>query len=378
MLKTWSQQQAADRAGVDRSFWSRVENGERRADRFLINEFAAALECSVTDLTGQPYVPADAALELAHAQVQRIWLALLATAPDEPASRSVQPTEALTERVADLETRGSACDLAGTGKILIDLLPDVHAAMTGPDMRVAALLMVRAAYVARGTLHGLGYPAQCVYAADRCRQVAERIDDPVALAVSDFGRAHAVAACGGYARAETLAVRAADNLERHMDAKAAPEILGMLHLTAGLSVLAERRTEDARAHLWEARRLAQRTGETTSWNLFFGPTNVGLWEMAIEVEAGEPGRASAVAMDLNPAHLPPSRTSYYYVDFARALADMEGQRDEEALRMLLTAERVAPQSVRSSPAAQATARFLLDRSRKTSPLHGLCERMAIA
>ncbi len=56
------------------------------------------------------------------------------------------------------------------------------------------------------------------------------------------------------------------------------------------------------------------------------------------------------------------------------------RRNDDAVRMLLTAEHVAPQHTRSSAAARETARALLREARRgTAPgLHGLCERMGVA
>ncbi|GIF13715.1 hypothetical protein FHX34_105224 [Actinoplanes teichomyceticus] len=50
------------------------------------------------------------------------------------------------------------------------------------------------------------------------------------------------------------------------------------------------------------------------------------------------------------------------------------------MRFLLTAERVAPQHVHTSPLVRESARGLLERSRRAaggSELRGLCERLRI-
>jgi hypothetical protein len=237
-------------------------------------------------------------------------------------------------------------------------------------------MVLRATYGAVFTLKGLGYVRECALAAERCRQAAERLDEPVALAVADYVRAHAVLGGGSFQRARTLTSRAAGELDRHITADTAPEVLGMLHLTSALCVLAEKRSTDAFAHLAEAERLAAHTGETQSWSLYFGPTNVGFWRVGLEVDAGEPGHAVETAAGVNPTVvLSKSRQSMYYVDLARALADVG--RDQDAERMLLTAERLAPQRVRSSVPARATAWFLYERARRGSALYGLCERMGM-
>ena len=69
------------------------------------------------------------------------------------------------------------------------------------------------------------------------------------------------------------------------------------------------------------------------------------------------------------------RQVFYYADTARALAQTRG-RDREAIRFLLTAERIAPQHLHASPLAQETTRSLLDRS-GGAQLRGLCERLGV-
>jgi transcriptional regulator with XRE-family HTH domain len=378
-LRRWSQRHAADRAGMSHTSWQRIEAGTQRTDRYMIADIAAALECSVADLTGRPHVPGDRHLETAHARINRLWRALVDTAPDEPEARSARPVEVLRERTELVEDRcWRMCDYAAVGELLPDLLVDLHAAR--PAGREVAALMVRATYVATATFRNLGYIAEATLAAERCRHAAEDLEDPGALAVADYTRAYVAMASGAWRRAQTLTTRASDELGQHLAAPAASETLGMLHLSSALSVLAERRMEDAREHLAEARSLAERTGETKSWCNWFGPTNVGIWTVAIEVAGGDPGKAVETARSVNPASLlSRGRQANFHLDCARGLADL--RRDREAVRSLLTAEKVAPQLIRSSVAARETSRWLLNRARRQAggtELRGLCERLGVA
>src|SRR5919112_6805206 len=115
--------------------------------------------------------------------------------------------------------------------------------------------------------------------------------------------------------------------------------------------------------------------------LFFGPTNVNIWRIGIEVDGGDPERAVDIARTTNPATIAAGcRQVFYYADAARAYARLRGK-DREAIRFLLTAERVAPQHFHSSPLARETTRALLERSRRQAgetELRGLCERMRVS
>lgn len=73
-----------------------------------------------------------------------------------------------------------------------------------------------------------------------------------------------------------------------------------------------------------------------------------------------------------------SRRIAYFIDTARALTAIG--KDREALRMLLVAEREAPQRIQLSPVVAESVRTMLERSRRGqgwSELRGLCERMDI-
>lgn len=253
----WSGRFLASRAGISASTLSRIERGERSANnRYLIQDLAAALECSVTDLTGQPYAPADREL-------------------------------------------------------------------------VRSIAAVR---------------------------------------------------CVGYQRAGTVTNRAIDAIQPHLAEPGALSLLGTLHLTATHAAMGQHRPEQAFAHQAEAEAIAERTGETRSWRLPFGPANVNVWRMGLEIDAGRHGKAVEVAASTATlGELPACRQSEFYLELARGLA---GDRDghDRAVRALLTAERLTPQKVRSSPSARETAHDLRESARRASvgsALRGLCERVGL-
>ena len=157
-------------------------------------------------------------------------------------------------------------------------------------------------------------------------------------------------------------------------------MLGSLQLICAYTSRGARRDDDSRAWAAAAAELAARTGETTTMGMYFGPANVGIWRIGIETDGGDPGRAVAIAGTTRIAAIPAGfRQVFFYADTARALARTRG-RDREAIRYLLTAERIAPQHLHTSALAQETTRALLDRSRRQAggtELRGLCERMQV-
>ena len=82
-----------------------------------------------------------------------------------------------------------------------------------------------------------------------------------------------------------------------------------------------------------------------------------------------------MARAADPAVVPAgSRQVFYYADTARALALLGGH-DAEAVRLLLVAERRAPQHVHTSAEIAETVRALLGRSSRPE-LRGLGERIS--
>lgn len=372
-LRGWSIRFAADRAGVAHTTWSRIERGELRTDRYMIADLAAALECSVTDLTGQPYQPADRRLEAAQIEAERVWQAMMAHPLSEPVAGEAPPADSLAEEANLASEQYARCDYAGTLRIARALVPGLHAAQDRPE---TPELMVTVYGVTMGALLNIGYPAYGWLAAERCADAACLRDAAVPQAVAAVNRARVLAYSGAYSPAAQVCGRAAAELELDLSAPAALDLLGFTHLARAHHHAGLHERDVADDHLAEAGRIAERTGETAAWDLAWGPRNVALWRMAYLLDTQRPGEALEVATAIRPSGLPPVRQVYFYLDMARALTEL--RRGDEAVRMLLAGERIGPQHIRSSVAGRETARTLLHRGVGGAELRGLCERMGIA
>ncbi|HEV2088656.1 MAG TPA: hypothetical protein VGR21_10120, partial [Cryptosporangiaceae bacterium] len=261
------------------------------------------------------------------------------------------------------------------------LLGDLHVhATAGSSRRRALELLVHACNAAAFVLARLGHPGDGFVAARLGHEAGHQLDDPVLQGVADFAFAHAAGGGGGaYRRMLSVAEKASDRLAGRLAQVPALEAYGMHQLTAASACLGVSDEERAREHLAEARSAAERTGELRGWS-FFGPTNVGFWQTSMEVDTGNYGRAVEIARTIHPNTVEsPSRHVAFYIDLARALAKARG-RQPEAVRVLLTAERIAPQRARSATQAREVARHLLNSARREaggSQLRGLCERMGV-
>ena len=381
LLRGWSVRHAASRAGLSHATWSRIERGRQAADnRFVLAEIAAALECSPVELAGLPVPAADRAALAAQTSVHSVRQALVdvdlgdeATGPAPPAAESARTVDLI-----DSLRRG--CDYAGAAGLLPGILRDLHAAAAGPDRQPALRLLCHVTFIASSVLRNLGHPGEAWLGAERCRDAAEASEDPVLLGYAAYARASAATACGSYQRGLTLAGRAVDELRPHLARPGGAEVLGSLQLVCAYAARGRKSLDDSREWSAQAAALAGRTGETTTMGLYFGPTNVNIWRIGIEVDGGDPALAADVAGATNPATITAGfRQVFFYADTARAYSRLRGK-DREAIRYLLTAERLAPQHVHTSAVARETTRALLERSRRQaagSELRGLCVRMRV-
>jgi transcriptional regulator with XRE-family HTH domain len=381
LLRGWSVRYAASRAGISHATWSRIECGlQGTGNRFMVADIATALECAPADLVGTGVPAPDRVTAAARAGVLELRRALVDIDLSEPAAKAAPSIVELRRSVSLADAMHRACDYAGAARLLPDLLRDLHAETAGPDHLEALRLLCDATHAASTVLRSLGYPADAWLGAERCRDAAEMAGDPLLKGHAAYALSRAATACGSYQRGQTIAERAVDELGGQLGRTGAAEVLGSLHLVAALASRCRQRLDDSRDWLTEAAGLARRTGETDTMGMFFGPTNVNIWRMSIEVDDGDPAKVVEIAGSTDPAQIPAGvRQVFYYADTARALAKLGG-RDREAIRFLLTAERIAPQHVRTSAELAATIRVLLDRSRRRAggtELRALHERMQV-
>lgn len=382
--------QISAEAGISDPQWSRIENGRRSADnRFVLANIARVLKCSVPDLTGEstagtPHTPEGAALV---GSVNSIVAALVETDLADEATVEPVTLDQLAAEAALLDDLRSRSDYAGAASRLPWFTRQLHATAVSPGLmaaeHAAALrLTVLGSDRTGGILRNVGFRAEAFLAGERARDAAQELDEPVMLALAAWSRAHAALGCGSMARAHSIAVKGLAAVEGHLDDTGGKEVRGQLHLTAAMCLYGLGQASEAETHMAEAEALAVQTGDTTTYRLWFGPTNLQLWKLAITLDAGDPGDAVQIVRGTNPAPLTPGRQGAFYLDAARALSRIgKPESDKAALRMLETAERLVPQRVHHSPLAAEALRMIVERVKRSavdSRLRGLAERLGVA
>jgi tetratricopeptide (TPR) repeat protein len=201
--------------------------------------------------------------------------------------------------------------------------------------------------------------------ADRAMRAAENADDPHRLAAARWNLAHVLLADQQAEGSEAVAMQAVDELGPLMrtgdlDAMA---LSGALTL---LSALASAR----RGEVWTARErvrsvapLAARTGERNVYWTAFGPTNVAMYAVSIEVEAGEAVEALRMAERIDHDQSPSiERRVAFLLEQAKSYVQ---RRDYgSALALLQNASHDAPEDMARRPAAQQLVSTVIHRAHR--------------
>lgn len=388
-LRNWrdmEQAAVAGLAGISKSYLSMIESGQRPVTKRLVLErISTALRVSPLELTREAdYAADEGAYETGTAMAMLGDLLggwWVGEVPDVPGRPLPEVLDELARLHAARNSGGAqaAGDYPTQVATLAPIIRDLLAAAVDPDLRRQALVPLLTAYHVAGSISArLRIPGMPSLAADRMRQVAEQLDDPVWHAVSSWGRAHFLSATSRPRQYE-LAVAVAD--QAPVDRV---ETRGMANLTAALAAAAQGQDDVAETHLTEAAAIAELLEEDTSpWPsgvMQFGRVNVTIFRTAIAVELGEGGRVREFAPMFRPASISRGRQASYWIDYGRGVSSERKSR-EQAVAAFLRAEQLAAQQVRTNVWARETVTGLLSVGLPASAmvdLRGLAYRMGVA
>ncbi|MDX2650472.1 helix-turn-helix transcriptional regulator [Streptomyces sp. PA03-1a] len=359
-----TQRGLAQTIGYSYSLVHQVESGHKPASPDLVAAVARALRLDVTALTGQPYVT-ELQQDRLEGLIRPIREALdlydLGADPDLP----VRPAGQLVAAADDLcrLVRAARLNAAAT------LLPAVIAELTTAAYRMPSTTLWRALGSTYRTAHDitvkLGYFDLSTIALDRMAWAADRACDPLLAAVRQYMRALVYHREGEH-RIGLRLIASGHGLAA--DAEPTPDavaVTGQLYL--GASVIAARARDAALVedHLDQAKACANRTGESSTHWLSFGPTNVACHAVSAQVELHHYDTALALAAGVELPHSwAPSRQAHFHID--RGRCQMETGRTDAALESITTARRLAPQQTRYHPGARETIKGLVY-MRRTTP-----------
>ncbi|OLB78803.1 MAG: hypothetical protein AUI14_12035 [Actinobacteria bacterium 13_2_20CM_2_71_6] len=360
-----TQRSLAHRAHVSLSLLRKVEQGARDATPALVAATAKALGVDVTALTGQPYDQDGRRRDRIHALVPQLRQALTYwdLPPDSPSPRTWQQLHTEAERVATLRRAAQHTMLAEMlPGLLMETTAAVHAADGRSRERLFRILTVLL-FAAHSVTYKTGYEDLSTVVEDRMSWSAQNSGDPFMGALAAWARTTSMLQAGSYGIGLRLLDRVQDELNLDGPAGAtALRISGPLHLRSAILAARSGNPDASGSHLKEARKIASHLDDADQdggWHqLSFGPANVGIHEVAANVELGDGEAAVARATGLRlPRDLPQIRAAQHYVDLSRAQL-WSGNRDG-ALRSLYTARQLAPQQTRHLPTTREVVRMLV-------------------
>lgn len=362
-------------AGIGKQYLSMLELGQRGFNRRgLLEDLAAALSCSIADLTGQPYLPTDRSTADALAALPSIRLALNDFGPMDVPDVTLRPLEALAKLADKANEQCGQARYSLAGHDLGNLLAESQASAFTvlPTERDEAFTSAVTACFAAGVVSSrAGNIDLATTAARRGYDLAKQHDNPGLLGFARWYWALELTSMGARARAQAVLSEGIDELTPAVQVSASDtlpaEIVGMMHLQQARTAARQRRADDAHAHLDEAAHVADRVGERNGMRQHFGPTNVAAWRVSIGVELSEGAKAyeDATAAPIGIDALGSrERASSLHFDFARVLAQENGPRDGDSIRHLDTADRIAPQRIRGDPLARDLVLTLDRRARR--------------
>nr|WP_246466346.1 hypothetical protein [Allocatelliglobosispora scoriae] len=274
----------------------------------------------------------------------------------------------LRQAVASAKVSYQACHYERVVSLLTPLLAAVSSAEAragADDLREVRVLAAEAYHVTGSVLLKRGDPPLALLAAERSVRYARASGDPIAVAGSARVMAHALMSNKHSLRAIEVVESAAQALDRSsgLGTRDAAATYGALALMGAVGAARNEDRDTAHTLLGEASRAAARFGHDGNdrWT-GFGPTNVLLHRVEVALSLGDAGTAIALArqVELDRVTLAERKVSLF-TNVAQAYT--QWGRYEQALSALHTADRIAPEEIRSRPAVRRTVTDLAARTR---------------
>lgn len=355
-------------AGITPDYLYQIERGQKVPTVAVLAQLAEVLRVSAGELFGgQPVRETGQVKAVAGEAIYRALTSPVATddePPDLPKLRqgvndAWYTWQTSPHRYSQLTQRLPA------------LIGEIESAVR--NSRAERASIQRLAYGCASDLYGLvrtvtkriGRVDLSLLAADRAIRSAEIADDPLRLAASQWNMTQVLLADGAPDVAQAFAIKAAEKLEPLMQngEKHAMALYGSLILLEAVAAARNGDAWTARDRVRQASPLAEKTGECNSYWTAFGPTNVAMYAVSIEVEAGEAVEGLRLASQIEHDRSPSiERRVAFLVDQAKG---HEQRRDfASALTLLNTAEQEAPEDMRYRARVHAVLRSVVQRGRR--------------
>jgi transcriptional regulator with XRE-family HTH domain len=372
-------------AGVTEDYLSQIERGLKTPTIALLHRFSKILGVRISELLGESAAEHNEASIPAGNAVQRALMAY----QGERGTTDPVDLDGLRARVDTAWDiwQGRPQRFSEEAEVLPALIADVQAAQhalascSEHDRREGHQVAADLYFLLRTFAKRIGRTDLSLLAADRGVLAAQDADDPVRIAAAKWNLGHVLLAQGDAEGAEEVAIHAIEDLQR-LDAGSDSDVIAMTGALWLVSAVAAVRNGDpwaardrVRAKAWPAARAA---GEgNTMWTVF-GPVNVALHAMSLEMETGEAAEALRLADDIDASALPSlERRTTFALEVARCY---EQRRDDPGVLLhLMNAEASGPEDMRYNSLARELVQGLLKRARPTyaPQVRALAERIGL-
>lgn len=357
-------------AGVTEDYLSQIERGMKTPTIGLLHKFARILGVQVSVLLGEPEFEQNGTIHPVASLLNRAMLSHGGTTSG--ASIDVAGLRGRVDAAWEIWQTSPNRYTQGA-EILPELVSDVQkaarsfqAAGEATERREVARLSSDMYFLLRTFAKRIGRTDLSLLAADRAIAAAYEADDPLRIAAAHWNLGHILLAQNEAEAAEETAMHAIEELKPRLEEGDDWVALhGSLWLVASVASVRQGDSWTARDRLREqALPAAQATGEGNVMWTVFGPTNVNLHAMSVEMESGESAEGLSIADRIDVTHSPSlERQTTFYLELAR-LHDQ--RRDDAAVLLhLMSAEASGPEDMRYNLLARDLVRGLLKRARPT-------------
>ncbi|MFD8559655.1 helix-turn-helix domain-containing protein [Streptosporangium canum] len=374
-------------AGIAPDYLSQIERGKRVPTVAVLHRISQILNVPVSVLLGEPAFEEHGVIHPTGKALHRVLTSYEPITPDTPAPDLAD----LRNRVNALWSawQTSPTRFTHVAPLVAGLTADVQLAVrslrasTEKDARKSVYQISSDLYFLLRTFSKrIGRPDLSMLVADRAVAAAEETDEPLRIAAAKWNMGQILLAQSEAEGAEDVAIRASEDLRRETHVPLA-EKAAMEGALALVSTIAAVRKGD----YWAARErlrnralpAAKASGEGNVFWTVFGPLNVQLHALSIEVEAGETSEALRQADKIDLTRLPSAeRRTTFALEVARCY---DQRRDDAAVFLhLLNAEASGPEDLKYNVLARDLARGLLKRARPTyaPQVRAMAERIGLA
>lgn len=359
-------------AGITEDYLSQIERGLKTPTIGLLQKLARILHVPVSTLIGEPEFEHDSVVHPVASAIQR---ALTSYGDSEDGSGDVD-LEDLRHRVDNVWSiwHTSPNRFSEASAILPQLVVDVQHAYRNfaapgeaSQRREAAQLAADLYFLLRTFTKRIGRIDLSLLVADRAVFAAEESEDPLRVGAAYWNLGHILTAQNELEAAEEVTVHAAERLEPLLS-NHGPDWAGMYGALWLVASMAAVRNGDSWTARERVRRYAQpaarQAGECNVMWTVFGPTNVNLHAVSLEMEAGEAAEALRLADEVDVAQIAVrERQMTFFLEVARCYD--QRREDPAVLVHLIDAERTAPEDMRYNLLARDLVRGLVRRARPT-------------